>query len=344
MTTALLIDGAGELTSEGEASLAAHLLGAKSLERLQAESPVTEEDHWLIPGLVSTSNTFLYGQSKVGKSFLASQLVASLVEGTPLLGRRPLSHGHKVLVVAIDSGGRMEYQERIANLGVTGDKVSLVQIDRSMGQETWENLYTLVAGEGFNVVVLDHATAGIEGEFNSVEGWNQLWNRLKGFGPGVARILIGHATDSKFEGSTIHRPSGSYAATANARSRVYVWAPGGLDNALRKIELVSNNAPSETLHALQDSDGYLFTDPDGQDAPNPERTTTRKGTTNEIIRLALAASPMSQTDLLAQIAESPSVRTSNGDQMSPGTIRNRLNDAESIEWDRKGRKYRRKTG
>lgn len=330
-----------EMVEEHLVSEAVERLGAVRLDVLN-QAPVTEADHWLFPGFVSTSDTYLYGQSKVGKSFAVSQLVASLVDGRPFLGETPLSSGHRVLVVATDSGARMAYQQRISELGVDQSMLHLVQVNGEFPLTFWEDTRTLVDGLGISVVVFDHATGGIEGDINSVEDWNKLWNSLKSLGEGVARILVGHATDSKFEGSTIHRPSGSYAATANARARVYLWAPAGVEDPQREIRLVGNNlegGPRE-IACRQSEDGYLTRSPeDEQPSSRQERSEQRKDTTSEIIRPALEAPPMPQAQLLERIAASPTVRTSNGDRMAVGTIRNRLREAGTIRWDRQAQKY-----
>lgn len=318
-------------------------LGVIRLDVMQ-KSPVTEADHWLFPGFVSTTNSYIYGQSKVGKSFAVSQIIASLIDGREFLGRIPLSTDHTVLIVCTDSGSQAEYQERLTGLGVDATKVHLVQLNGEIHPGFWEDLRAVVSYLGVSVVVFDHATGGMVGDFNAVGPWNDLWNNLKSLGDGVARILVGHATDSKFEGSVIHKPSGSFAATANARSRTYVWAPGpnGIDDPQREIRLVGNNLKggSQTIACYQGEDGYLELAPEDEQPVSPrERTRERRSTTGEIIRLALEAPPMPQADVHQMISDSPSVRNSHGDRMGTGTIRNRLSGISTIRWDKAAKRY-----
>src|SRR5690606_41818284 len=69
---------------------------------------------WVVEGIISRGSTLLYGEAKVGKSFLASALIAGLVTNTDFLGRKvPQDREFSVAVCCTDDGGDVDYATQI---------------------------------------------------------------------------------------------------------------------------------------------------------------------------------------------------------------------------------------
>lgn len=325
------------LTPEEERSWHRWRLGIDTLDALENRGPITPEDHYLIPGVLSTHETLVYGQSKVGKSFLVSQIVASVVDGRKFLDRKPYRHGLNVLVIATDGGSRDEYQQRLSDLDSDASRIHLMQVNGGLSAETWTDLYAYAEDEDIGLVVLDHATDVVEGDINHREGWRDIWHKLRAFG--VATLLVSHSTDSKFEGATNHRPSGSAAATQYARARVYIWAPGELDNPKREVRLLSNNAAAEALVCIRGQNGYLQLDEEAT-TTKQQRSTHTVDVVGTLVDLALHhAPPGSQDEVLDWLSKQEGVETATGGRMSSGTIRNKLRTVKTIEWSKSHKCY-----
>lgn len=334
------INERGELTEEGEKAFALSCMQTYRLDKLNTV-PVTEEDHWIIPGIVSTSNTYVYGQAKVGKSFLVSSIVASVVSGGELLGKTPLKSGLNCLVLTTDSGSDKEYRERISRHGIAEDKVYIRQVGNTVSDEDWADLYSGAEAAEVGLVVLDHASGVLEGDINLREPWRDLWNRLEKFQ--CARVLVGHSTDSEFEGREIKRPSGNSAASQFPRAKVYLSAPGGAQSTKRVLSLTSNNAPAETLECDLNSDGlFRLRDEPGEQRRN--RSDRKKELGSLLVEVALKHLPAKQEEVHKNVANDPRIIECNGEALAPGTVRNKLRNNKGVGWDRKAKRYFLKEG
>lgn len=255
-------DSTGELTNAGVASLAKHRLQAKTLAEL-ADEPDDPARFFLIPGLVSGSLTYLYGQSKVGKSFVVANIVASLLDGKPFLGRQPLKTVDGVVIVTTDAGDQHAYRDRLKDLGVADDdRVLLVPVGIAPEPEQLAEVADLFVNGDYGFAVFDHATGLVptDQNINAREPWVGLWRFLDSLG--VPGLLVGHSTDSKFEGKPIHRPAGNSAATQFARTRVEVHRPDerNRSNPLRELVVLNNYGEDERLQAMLAPEGLTLVD------------------------------------------------------------------------------------
>ncbi|UQV53250.1 AAA family ATPase [Corynebacterium pseudodiphtheriticum] len=265
-------DSTGELTNAGVASLAKHRLQAKTLAEL-ANEPENPARFFLIPGLVSSSLTYLYGQSKVGKSFVVANIVASVLDGKPFLGRKPLKTVDGVVIVTTDAGDAYAYHQRLKDLGVADDdRVLLVPVGIAPELERLAEVADLFVNGDYGFAVFDHATGLVPADqnINAREPWVNLWRLLDSLG--VPVLLVGHATDSKFQGQTIHRPSGNSAATQLARTRVEVHRPDerNRSNPLRELVVLNNYGEDERLQVKLAPEGLTLVD-DSDDKPEAGR-------------------------------------------------------------------------
>ncbi|WP_339002008.1 AAA family ATPase [Corynebacterium pseudodiphtheriticum] len=266
-------DSTGELTNAGVASLAKHRLRAKTLAEL-ADEPDDPARHFLIPGFVSGSLTYLYGQSKVGKSFVVANILASLLDGKPFLGRQPLKTVDGVVIVATDAGDQHAYRDRLKDLGVADDdRVLLVPVGIAPEPEQLAQVADLFVNGDYGFAVFDHATGLMSDDENIIarEPWVSLWRLLDSLD--APALLVGHSTDSKFEGKTIHRPAGNSAATQFPRTRVEVHRPDerNRSNPLREIVVLNNYGEDERVQAKLAREGLTLADDDNNDKPEAGR-------------------------------------------------------------------------
>lgn len=266
-------DSTGELTNAGVASLAKHRLRAKTLAEL-ADEPDDPARHFLIPGFVSGSLTYLYGQSKVGKSFVVANILASLLDGKPFLGRQPLKTVDGVVIVTTDAGDQHAYRDRLKDLGVADDdRVLLVPVGIAPEPEQLAQVADLFVNGDYGFAVFDHATGLMSDDENIIarEPWVSLWRLLDSLD--APALLVGHSTDSKFEGKTIHRPAGNSAATQFPRTRVEVHRPDerNRSNPLREIVVLNNYGEDERVQAKLAREGLTLADDDNNDKPEVGR-------------------------------------------------------------------------
>lgn len=266
-------DSTGELTNAGVASLAKHRLQAKTLAEL-ADEPDDPARHFLIPGFVSGSLTYLYGQSKVGKSFVVANILASVLDGKPFLGRQPLKTVDGVVIVTTDAGDAYAYRDRLNDLGVADDdRVLLVPVGIAPESEQLAEVADLFVNGDYGFAVFDHATGLMSDDENIIarEPWAKLWRLLDSLG--VPGLLVGHSTDSKFEGKTVHRPAGNSAATQFPRTRVEVHRPDerNRSNPLRELVVLNNYGEDERLQVMLAPEGLTLADDDSDDKPEAGR-------------------------------------------------------------------------
>ncbi|OFR68224.1 AAA family ATPase [Corynebacterium sp. HMSC078H07] len=203
---------------------------------------VSEEDKWLLPGVVCTTNTLVYGQSSVGKTMTMAALIASLVDGREFLGVTPLRHGLKPLVVCADANGELEYKERLDQLGITSGVKYFACNGEVPDSDTWMLLQEYARAEGVGLVVIDHATGTLDG--NEIERlpWLKFWQEsVAGFE--LPTVVVAHSSTSAYEGKQSHRPMGNSAATQFTRTEVEIFKG-------------SNNKFDDSVRTLRSSSRY----------------------------------------------------------------------------------------
>jgi len=68
-----------------------------------------ETEVWIVDQVIGSHTTLLYGEAKVGKSFLVSALIASLTTGTDFLGKPvPQDRDFNIAVCWTDDAGEVE--------------------------------------------------------------------------------------------------------------------------------------------------------------------------------------------------------------------------------------------
>lgn len=181
---------------------------------------VSESDKWLIPGVVSTQNTLLFGTADIGKSLAVCGLLASLIDGREFLGITPLRSGLRPLIICADRGAELEYKERLSHLGIE-ENIKLMPGAGVMEQTTWDLLHYYAATNNIGVVVIDHATGTIDGDEKERLPWVQFWKeRVEPFNLPV--IVVAHSSDWVGQNGVSHRVQGNSASKQFARAQVEV--------------------------------------------------------------------------------------------------------------------------
>lgn len=166
-----------------------------SLQEAYERSKDTER--WVFSETVCSSVTLIYGRSNVGKSYLVTSMLLSLLtEGREFLGMRP-NDSAKLWTPAIlwtDPGSDEEYADRIcSHLPEAAEvDISMFYIGKTTAAGEWEALTDCLLSEGFNFVVLDNLM-GATGDTNNTEavttvfdGMTRLTNR------GVPVVILHH--------------------------------------------------------------------------------------------------------------------------------------------------------
>lgn len=328
-----LIDPDGNLTELGEQEYGRYLTGAVSLSAMK---PVEAKDFWIIEGILARlGTTFVYGQSKMGKSFLVAQIIDAALTGNDLFGLTSFDSVSKVLIVVTDAGSDLEYKLRLDTLGVDTDRVDIKTVSGELDADDWNSLARGVAFSGYGLVVVDHATALVDGDMNQREGWRDLFLRLHDLE--VPSVLVGHSTDSRFEGKQIKRPAGNAAVTQFARARVFLSSPGGTVNEEKRVlEFTSNNARVEPIECLRNEDGFLTVD-GGAAVSSQNRSKEKVDAQERMIELALGLpAGLSQEAACERVSRA---LASERIYFEAGTIRTRLNKVETITWSRSEGRY-----
>lgn len=201
-----------------ELALLEEQLGVVHIDNVK---PRTEEERWVIPGVVHSTNTLLYGASSAGKSLAVAHIIASLTDGRDFLGIKPNARGVRVLVLCSDAGAELEYRERLGALEARADVDFLTGVGIKP-QAWWNTVHEYSRRAGHGLVVIDHASGVLDGDEMEKPPWKQLWQeRVAPFGLPV--ILVAHASDYVGPTGPSHRVMGNSGASHFARCEVEIY-------------------------------------------------------------------------------------------------------------------------
>lgn len=266
-----------------------YLRAALGAVHLRDVRPPTEEERWLLPGIVCSTNTLLYGTSSAGKSLAVANIIASLTDGREFLGVRPNATGLRVLVLCSDRGAEQEFAERFKALGVSPDVYFFPGVSNKP-QAWWDSMHELARRDSAGLVVIDHASGVLDGDELAKEPWRELWTqRVEPFGCPV--ILVAHASDYAGERGPAHRVMGNSGAAQFARTEVEIYATGAnrFANSPRVLRSKSRYGDGVERRFIISDGGLLVRDTDGEQAAG-ERSRQRAQTSLDANhRIALAA-------------------------------------------------------
>lgn len=175
-----LVNGsASQLARDASETEYLERIGLIDWERLFAED---YEEDWIVPGIICAGRGHvLYGDAGVGKSLLARDIAAHLASGRGALGlssRRPV----RVLYLDQENHPHGDVKRSLVAMGFgPEDLVNLTflsfpdipMLDTPAGQAELEALLRRFDPE---LVIFDTASRFVEGEENSNDTWNRLYN------------------------------------------------------------------------------------------------------------------------------------------------------------------------
>lgn len=184
-------------------------------------------DTWLVDQRIAASTTLLYGEPKVGKSFIACGLINSLLSGTDFLGTPvPQDRDFSVAVLWTDDGAPTEYQERVdsvwAGSGTPNVRFYEVPVMRSI--DMWRSLYNQVMLNKHNVVIIDNLSQATNGSLNEDSDVKDFFDGVRLFSrSGIPVVVIAHSSDkANANGQKPDKPMGHTFISGAARWRVFV--------------------------------------------------------------------------------------------------------------------------
>jgi len=182
---------------------------------------------WVVEGIISRGSTLLYGEAKVGKSFLASALIAGLVTNTDFLGRKvPQDREFSVAVCWTDDGGDVDYATQVDSVLPDGHvpAVEYYCLPIMKGREDWNELFNQVMNDGHNFVVIDNLTQCLNGSFNNDDVVREFFDGVRMFTrAGIPVVIIGHSTDKVgITGGKSDKPMGSATISQSVRWKCFV--------------------------------------------------------------------------------------------------------------------------
>lgn len=183
-----------------------------------------QSEKWVFPDTICSTVTMLYGRSNVGKSFLVSSMLLSLmVDGREFLGMQPTDRtkAWRPAILWTDPGSDEEYAERLYPELPGEAEVGIFQIGRTTYADEWEALADHLVSEGFNFVVVDNLQ-GATGDTNEsgtvttvFDGLTRLTNR------GVPVVVLHHESE-KGRLAVGAAPMGTSTALQKSRAWIQV--------------------------------------------------------------------------------------------------------------------------
>lgn len=189
----------------------------------------TEDDLFIIDGLVSSRSTLIFGEPKAGKSLYTAGIVASLVTGKPFLSREVHvpEGGWRPLICWTDDGGDSEYKTRIFNtIGYNAPAVNFVGLP-PMRDRHWDQLADIVRETRSNILVFDVLSQLVLGDLNKVEVVSEVLERLRKFThEDIPIIVVAHSSEKSYKGHRKDVPIGHTSISGGFRWRSYLTLSG----------------------------------------------------------------------------------------------------------------------
>lgn len=238
---------------------------------------------FIVEGIISASSTLIYGEAKVGKSFLVSSLVASLVTGSDFLGREVEDRDWKVAICWTDDDGVAEYGERIATVLPDGIEpaVRFYGLPVMRTRRHWEALFARVMADGSNFLVIDNLSQASRGSLNDDNAVKDFFDGVRIFTrAGIPVVIVGHSSEKRSDtGNKSDLPLGSSVISQSVRWRCFYSRSRGKVN----VRFSGNHAEAHSM-TLDHGVGARFTVVEKKDAQavkdeQQERTRTRDSAT-----------------------------------------------------------------
>ncbi|MDK8676457.1 AAA family ATPase [Corynebacterium tuberculostearicum] len=263
----------------------------------------TQADNWLIPGVVCTTNTVVYGQASAGKSMVISNIIASLFDGRNFFDIKPAQSGLKGLVICSDAKAEFEYKQRLHNINATG-AVEYMADAGVISPEQWGLIVEAVRYIGYDYVIIDHATGVVDGDVIAREPWQRFWqDHVRSLN--VPTIVVAHSSDSTFQGQVSHRPMGNSGVTQFSRCEVEVYTKGNIKFAsepLRELRSKSRYGQGVVRNFRIVDPGIIVEEEQAEESVSKQRASDTLDKNARIARLAVESKASTVTGVAEEIA------------------------------------------
>ena len=263
----------------------------------------TQADNWLIPGVVCTTNTVVYGQASAGKSMVISNIIASLFDGRNFFDIPPEKSGLKGLVICSDAKAEFEYKQRLHNIDATG-AVEYMADAGVISPEQWGLIVEAVRYIGYDYVIIDHATGVVDGDVIAREPWQRFWqDHVRSLN--VPTIVVAHSSDSTFQGQVSHRPMGNSGVTQFSRCEVEVYTKGNTKFAsepLRELRSKSRYGQGVVRNFRIVDPGIIVEEDQAEESVPKQRDNETLDKNARIARLAARSKASTVTGVAEDIA------------------------------------------
>ncbi|MEV2224040.1 AAA family ATPase [Nocardia vinacea] len=247
-----------ELTEEEEAQL--ELWEARqrfpTYTLAEATAAADEQDDWLVPGLIASTSTLVFGEAKVGKSWLIAHLIGALLSRSEFLGVQVSDDKFSVGVCYTDDAGHREYAQRLGTVvSGTDHEVKLYGLG-IMQRDDWEALHRVVTDAEHNVLIIDNLTQILDGSIVDDDVIRRCFDGIRRFTQvGIPVVVVGHSTDAPGKsGWKPDRPMGSAAISQSVRWLMQVRSAKGGNLA---VKTYGNIDHGRTL-TIRPEDGARF--------------------------------------------------------------------------------------
>ncbi|WP_435592028.1 AAA family ATPase [Nocardia sp. bgisy118] len=186
-----------------------------------------EGETWVVENIIGAGTTLIYGEAKVGKSFLVSALIKSLAIGTEFLNKPvPQDRAFSVAVCWTDDMGAQEYSTRIRTVMPADEApdVRFYHLPIMRTPDMWQALYERVMSDGHNFVVIDNLAQTLNGSINDDAEVRKFFDGVRLFvRAGIPVVIVAHSSDKAgVNGFKPETPMGSAYITQAVRWRVFV--------------------------------------------------------------------------------------------------------------------------
>ena len=166
------------------------------------------EEPWLVEGLISRERQHvIYSDAGLGKSLLAREIAVKLATGKPVLGL-PASTPVRVLYLDNENIIRGDVLRSLQDMGVTPDELDnlffaafpdIPSLNTMDGTDVLSRILDEIQPD---LVILDTASRFVQGDENSNDTWNALYNHLGKLlkTRGIALIRLDHEGKSGAKG------------------------------------------------------------------------------------------------------------------------------------------------
>ncbi|WP_330182866.1 AAA family ATPase [Nocardia sp. NBC_01503] len=185
----------------------------------EAAAAAEEQDDWLVPGLIASTSTLVFGEAKIGKSWLIAHLIGALVSGGEFLNVQVPQGNYSIGVCYTDDAGHREYAQRLSTaVSGTDHAVTLYGLG-IMKRADWDALHHVVTDAGHNVLIIDNLTQILDGSINEDDVIRRCFDGIRRFTQaGIPVVIVGHSSDAKGKsGYKPDRPMGSAAISQSVR-------------------------------------------------------------------------------------------------------------------------------